>query len=247
MDKKTSLIITALLIITISLSQFTYVQAYVFRFPIAGSSPGYVSQIINNQHITFDYEDLPAIDTIQLDNKPSSSQLTLKLKGQPNLSSRYVYRIMIGWTDVISRSPVNQWPDPDWDGIIRPKTNVTICVAGGAKWSHVTNGSASAYYDSQGSLIFSEMQNNTVSIINNDTLVFPVTSSYLENPILTYNYLTYTHYNATVNSSMSVFYIDSDLVWEMFDLGPYHPEQTSGFSVFSSIFICVFVVIRKRK
>ncbi|MHA1308158.1 MAG: hypothetical protein ACTSQN_12785, partial [Candidatus Heimdallarchaeota archaeon] len=99
-----------------------------------------------------------------------------------------------------------QWPDQDWINVIVPETNVTFCVAGGASWFGVTNGSSSAYYNSAGTLVFSEMHNNSVNIFNNDTLVFPVTSSILDNPAYIDGNVVFTIFNATVNSSMSVIY-----------------------------------------
>ncbi|MHA1503155.1 MAG: hypothetical protein ACTSSB_15075, partial [Candidatus Heimdallarchaeota archaeon] len=75
-------------------------------------------------------------------------------------------------------------------------------------------------------------------------------SSILDNPAYIDGNVVFTIFNATVNSSMSVIYLDSleyNLIGVIFDLWPKIPFVTYGFSVFSSIFICVIVFIRKRK
>ena len=113
----------------------------------------------------------------------------------------------------------------------------------------ISNGSSSAYYNSKGSLVFSEEHNNSVSTVNNETLVFPVTSSILENPNYVKYVVVFTSFNATMNSSMSVFYLDSlyiDFILNMFP-GFYPSIPVYGLSVFSSLTISTIVFIRKRK
>ena len=241
----------SIIVILILVSQYsiiTNVNAAGF-FPSRSDNIGYVHQIINDDHITYEYF-TPTIDVVELRNKPGISQMELELSGQPNISSRYEYRILLAWTGLLSSSQVWRWPDQDWINVINPETNVTFCIASGESWFGVTNGSSSAYYNSKGSLVFSEVHNNSVSIVNNNTLVFPVTSSFLENPDIVTDSIVFTSFNATVNSSQSVFYLDSlryDFIGMMFDLGPKIPVDIYGMTVFSCIFICIVVFYRKRK
>ena len=74
-------------------SQYILVQAV--WFPISSDNRTYVHQIINDDHITDDCF-IPTIDVVELRNRPGISQMELDLSGQPNLTSRYVYRILIG-------------------------------------------------------------------------------------------------------------------------------------------------------
>lgn len=241
--------ITAILILISQYSSITQVNAAGY-FPSRSDNIGYVHQIINNVHIT-DVSIKQTIDVVELRNEPGISQMELELSGQPNISSMFEYRILLAWTGLLSSDQVEQWPNQDWINVITPETNVTFCVAGGESWFGVTNGSSSAYYNSDGSLVFSEVYNNSVNIVNNNTLVFPVTSSPLENPDIVSQAIVFTSFNATVNSSQSVFYLDSlryDFIGTMFDLGPKIPsEAIYGMTIFSCIFIPIVVFYRKRK
>jgi len=246
--KKLLTIPVLFLVVIIFLSNFIMVQAYDV-FPIRSRyGIGYVSKIVNDE---YDSESsLPAIDIVELRHEKITSRLILELSGQPNLSSLYEYWVLLTWDDSTSFSFITDWKDLNLDLALEAKVNLTVCFAGDASFSGVFNGSYSVFYNSNDILISSEIQNNTASISDN-TLIFPYTSSnYVSYSLVVHGSLVYTMYNATTTVSESVYYLDSmptRFLLALFDLLPTIYEPVPGFSVFSSIFIFVLVVLRKTK
>ncbi|MHA1353646.1 MAG: hypothetical protein ACTSR1_00540 [Candidatus Heimdallarchaeota archaeon] len=245
--KKLLTIPVLFLVVMISLSNFAMVQAYAV-FPIRASEIGYVYKIVNDEYES--QKNIPAIDIVELRHEKLNSRLVLELSGQPNLSSLFEYWILLAWDTQTSFGFFSDWKNPNWELALDAKVNLTVCVAGGANFFGAVNGSYSVFYNSNDVLISSEIQNNTVSISDN-TLIFPYSSSnYVSDNLTVIGNLVYTMFNASTPISESVFYLDSmpaRFILGIFGLLPTFPEPVFGFSMFSSIFICVVVFVRKRK
>ncbi|MHA1185816.1 MAG: hypothetical protein ACTSXA_00170 [Candidatus Heimdallarchaeota archaeon] len=231
-SKRIPLVFLILTIIIFFQSYFIIgISAHNFPFD-EFNEEGRVRRVINNE-IDPDVYFIPGLNIIKLSNNIAESQLKLELYDPINLSFRFEYRILIGWNDLLRETYLWHWPDLDWYNVIPPESNITICVAGGASWYGLTNGSYSAYYDSKDNLVFNQLNNNSVSIFENNTLLFPINESYIEYPNSYTDVLVFTSYNATINSTTSDFYIDAmpfNLIVNMFDM--YGPIGDLGYSAF---------------
>ncbi|MHA1125706.1 MAG: hypothetical protein ACTSO7_18755 [Candidatus Heimdallarchaeota archaeon] len=243
-----------LIITTIILFQsffVTKISASTFPFQ-EYDDEGTVRRVINDKLDTDIYLK-PEINIVRLTNNEAESQIKLKLYDHVNISSRYEYRILIGWNEILYDTCLWNWPDLEWYNVIPPKSNYTICIAGGSSWSGLTNGSYSAYYNSNEELVFSESNNGSVSIYENNTLIFPITETYLENPNYYTDALVFTSYNATINSSISDFYIDTmpyNLIINMFTMYTAftgNPILTTLISVLFSGIVITFNVKKKKE
>ncbi|MHA1308989.1 MAG: hypothetical protein ACTSO7_17495, partial [Candidatus Heimdallarchaeota archaeon] len=132
-----------------------------------------------------------------------------------------------------------------------PKSNFTVCIAGGKSWFGISNGSYSAFYDSTETLVFSEQNNNSVSIFENNTLIFPINETYIEHPNTYTSAQVFTSYNATINSTTSDFYIDAmpfDMLLNMFTMFTPGTGYTTFYSFLLVIFSGITITIHvKRK
>ncbi len=249
---KNILLVSLILSIIILFQSYCINEISAFTFPVQlGDDKGTVHRVINDK-IANDIYLKPEINIVKLTNNEAESQIELKLYGSVNISSRYEYRILIGWKEELYNSYINNWTNFQWSKVIPPESNFTVCVAGGANWSGLTNGSYSAFYNSNDDLVFTEQNNNSVSIFENNTLIFPITETYLENPNEYTEVLVFTSYNATINSSVSDFYIDAipyTLIINMFSMytpfAGYTTFYTFLFVLFSGISIATYV--KKKK
>jgi len=234
-SKKIPLVFFIITIIMLFQSYFI-VEISAHSFPIQEyNDKGQVNRVINNE-LDPDIYFIPAINIVRLSNNVAESQLELKLYGPVNISSRFEYRILLCWNEGIYATYLWQWPDIDWYNAIPPKSNFTACIAGGTSWFGLTNGSYSAFYDNEDTLIFSEQNNNSVSIFEENTLIFPINETYINNPQFVYDYQIFAAYNATINPSISDFYIDA--MPYMMILNAFTVYKTGiGYTTLYSIFI----------
>jgi len=251
LNKNKRLILLSIFTILIFTTQNSFVTVQADgRFPFNADGPGFVYQVINNEYITREYN-LPAVDIVSLNRDSVNSLLKLELYGQPNISSSNQYWILLAWDEYGQLYDVGNWSDPSWEKYVPNNINLTVCVAGGASWFGITNGSYSVLYNSKGTMVFSEVWNNSVSIVNNNILTFPFTAApLLENPNFVNNELVYTMFNATVNATKSVYYLDSmptDFLDHVFGLGAVLNTDPASVTLNPCFFIWVIVSIRKRR
>jgi len=239
---KNTIIVTIIITIILFFQGFLIVEISAHNFPFTEfNEEGYVHRVINNE-IDPDVYLFPAINIVKLSNNIAESQLELKLYGPTNISSRFEYRILVGWNEGIFHAYLYNWSNIDWNNAIRPQSNFTACIAGGTSWSGISNGSFSAFYDSTETLVFSEQNNNSVIIFENNTLIFPINETYIEHPATYTDVQVFASYNATINTSKSDFYVDAmphDLLINMFTmLTPF-----IGYTTFYSILLVLFTGI----
>jgi len=100
-------------------------------------------------------------------------------------------------------------------------------------------------------LVFSEQNNNSVSIFENNTLIFPINETYIEHPNTYTSAQVFTSYNATINSTTSDFYIDAmpfDMLLNMFTMFTPGTGYTTFYSFLLVIFSGITITIHvKRK
>ncbi len=229
-----------ILTIIIFFQSYFIIGISAFNFPFDEfNEEGYVHRVINNE-IDPDVYLFPAINIVKLSNNIAESQLELKLNGLGNLSSRFEYRILVGWNEGIFHAYLYNWSNIDWNNAIRSQSNFTACIAGGTSWSGISNGSFSAFYDSTETLVFSEQNNNSVIIFENNTLIFPIDETYIEDPATYTDVQVFASYNATINTTTSDFYVDAmphDLLLNMFTM--LTPDAV-GYSTFYSFLLILF-------
>ncbi|MGC9780500.1 MAG: hypothetical protein HZR80_14735 [Candidatus Heimdallarchaeota archaeon] len=174
----------------------------------------------NTSHVAFvvdnKYEGVTNHSAIALkvfSNNVTSSQIKLSFYGTPILNQSYGYRIVIAWSEmnnIIRSEMINiisiaRWPDYfNWEKSVYPKSNFTQCYAGGVSGFGVVNGSYSEFYNSSGSLIFSEANNNSV-ILDGNSLIFPVNQTFVNKTPINgstplnpdHQFLAFATYNTT--------------------------------------------------
>lgn len=157
----------------------------------------YVACIVNNKFEG--YTNYSAIALKEISSNITSSQIKLSFFGIPNLNSSHGYRIVISWNEPFNINGIAHWPDYfNWEQAVYPKSNFTQCYAGGVSGFGVVNGSYSEFYNDQGNLICSEINNNSV-IIDGNSLVFIVNQSIIGlTPLNPDNqFLAFSNYNTT--------------------------------------------------
>jgi len=130
------------------------------RFPFT-SRDEVVYQVIDDELITSKYN-FPSIAIRSMERSSARTHLSLRFYGLPNLSSNYFYWVIIVWNDYVSFHSITDVGNPNLEAIVPNDVNLTVCVAGGASWFGLVNGSCSAYYNSQGELVFSSIYNATI-------------------------------------------------------------------------------------
>ena len=197
MNIKVKLIPILIITYILTSTQITPVNAlysgYHFNNP---EYDGDVAQIVNNEFV--DYGNQSSIDTKVINNDQNLTEIQLYLYGTPILDNNHGYRILICWNDKFEYEHlIFYWGEHvNFDLAIPSQSNFTVCTAGGIKGLSITNGSYTALYDSTGSLVFSETNNNSVSIKDN-SLIFPVDQSQITTADYPFNMLVVTTFNTT--------------------------------------------------
>ncbi|MHA1435507.1 MAG: hypothetical protein ACTSO7_16820 [Candidatus Heimdallarchaeota archaeon] len=218
MQKKKIVMVSFLLVIIISQLSFVNLQVNALSWPMEPAIDIYKNYVyhIKNDSFVDEVKEAPQIDIQSFSHVVLTGRIALRLKQPPIVNSSYEYRMLVCWDKRISLEPIEHWPDPDWENVIPPATNFTICVAGGISWYGVTNGSYSAYYDSKGVLVFNESKSNSVIFVDNE-LQYVIKQDFIQ---------IFTSYNATnimLISSGTEMYLDAmrrGLIEAMFDLEP---------------------------
>ena len=165
-----------------------------------------IARIVNNElDITQQYNQ-SSIDITSLTSNSTSSQVILSFVGEPVIDPNHGYRIIIDWNKQLHTWLIESWFNVTWEKTIAPKSNFTVCYAGGVSGFGVVNGSYSEFYNSSGSLLFSEVNNNSI-IVNENSIIFNANQSLIPNArfstfnetqgFTTYNVLIVTTYNTT--------------------------------------------------
>jgi len=208
-------IVMALFLLTIIISQLSFInlQVKAQSWPMGPQSSFYrthVYHIINDSYVD-QVEEVPQIDIQSFSHVVLTGRIVLRLRQPPIVNSSYEYRMLVCWDKIINLDPIEHWPDPDWDNVIPPATNFTICVAGGISWFGVTNGSYSAYYNSEGVLVFNESKSNSVLFVGND-LQYVIKQDFITDRYFADTVQIFTSYNATntlIDSSGTEMYLDA--------------------------------------
>ncbi|MDY6898556.1 MAG: hypothetical protein SWZ49_10840, partial [Cyanobacteriota bacterium] len=108
-----------------------------------------------------------SIDFISLTTNSTSSQIILSFVGEPVIDPYHGYRVIIDWDKELRYWLIEKWPNVTWEKVITTNLNFTVCYAGGVSGLGIANGSYSEFYNSSGSLLYSEVNNNTVVAANN--------------------------------------------------------------------------------
>lgn len=149
---------------------------------------------------------------MSLETNATSSQIILGLVGEPVIDQFHGYRVIIDWNKPLLMWLIDFWPNVTWENTITPKSNFTICYAGGVSGYDIVNGSYSEFYNKSGSLLYSEVNNNTV-VTNNNSIIFTVNQTLVPNTLLnphnstlgftTFNAIVFTNYNTTITETIT--------------------------------------------
>ncbi|MHA1185731.1 MAG: hypothetical protein ACTSSK_02480 [Candidatus Heimdallarchaeota archaeon] len=261
-------IVMALFLLTIIISQLSFInlQVKAWSWPMGPQSSFYrthVYHIINDSFVDM-AEEVPQIDIQSFSHVVLTGRIVLNLKQPPIVNSSYEYRMLVCWDKIINLNPIKHWPDPDWENVIPPETNFTICVAGGVSWFGVTNGSYSAYYNSKGVLVYNESKSNSVIFVGNG-LQYVIKQDYITDRYFADTVQIFTSYNATnimPNPGGTEMYLDAmrkELIEAMLGIEPSYnfdfPDFTTylpgiiifGCFGFVSLVIIVILIIRIAK
>jgi len=155
------------------------------------------------------FYELPSIDIDTLSYNDSLSHLELSFYGTPILDPNHTYRILISWNEYIDEDFGGILPNLFWDFPSLTKVNITLCVAGGASWFGVTNGSYNSFFNMKNESIFLEEKSDSVTIIN-QSLIFPINTSFITNYESPARIIVFTIFdNSTENSS--IVWLDASL------------------------------------
>ncbi len=252
MRKKKIVLVSFLLVIIISQLSFINLQVKAQSWPmepLVSISKNYVYHIKNDSFVD-QVKEAPQIDIQSFSHVVLTGRIALKLKQPPIVNSSYEYRMLVCWDERINLEPIEHWPDPDWANVIPAATNFTICVAGGISWYGVTNGSYSAFYNSNDVLVFNESKSNSVLFVGND-LQYVIKQDFITDRYFADTVQIFTSYNATnimTNSSGTEMYLDAmrkKLIEDMFGLEPsyYIPfPPPSLFDITQIIIICTLSI-----
>ncbi|MBN1329921.1 MAG: hypothetical protein JXA54_10645 [Candidatus Heimdallarchaeota archaeon] len=149
----------------------------------------------------------PTINIDTLSFNEGESQLEVSFTGTPNLSPAYGYRLMIAWDEYIGLGCTGDWWEPNWDLELYTTTNVTLCVAGGASWFGVHNGSYNSFVNSNDESIFFEATNSS-AFSDGHSLCFPVNTTYFTHVASPAEFFVYTTFTWTITENGSSINFD---------------------------------------
>ncbi len=203
LNRKNSLVLISIIIIGLFIGS----KANFVRSLLITDYQGDVSRVVNNKFdVTLQDNQQPSIDITNLTTYPASLEIILSFVGEPVIDPSHGYRVIIDWNKRLDIWLINPWPNVTWEKIITSKSNFTVCYAGGVNDFGVANGSYSEFYNSSGSLLFSELNNNSI-IMDEKSIIFNVNQTFAPttplNPFnetlsfTTYNAIIFTNYNTT--------------------------------------------------
>ncbi|MHA1123499.1 MAG: hypothetical protein ACTSPC_11950 [Candidatus Heimdallarchaeota archaeon] len=230
---------------------------------------GDVSRVVNNKFdVTLQDNQQPSIDITNLTTNPASSEIILSFVGEPVIDQFHGYRVIIDWNKRLGIGLINYWPYVTWEKIIAPKSNFTVCYAGGVNDFGVANGSYSEFYNNSGSLLFSELNNNSI-IIDEKSIIFNVNQTFAPttplNPFnetlsfTTYNAIIFTNYNTTETHTngttiLNVVWMDAlpgkviyEILFNLVSLASANPGIMVVVSTIGLVGVCQVVYLKRRK
>jgi len=255
--KKRLLLIFVLLFVMFSQFSLVNVKINGIRWPMNPFpyyNTEYVYYVVNDSYVD-QVKEIPEINIRGFSHKVLTGRIILTLMNPPKIKPNYEYRMIVFWDTRVRLEYNLSWPDLDWENVIPSQTNFTLCVAGGASWLGVTNGSYSAYYNSNDDLIFNESKSNSIIKVDNG-LEFVIKQDYIPDRYYAETVQVFTSYNATstdVNATTTELYLDglpSNLIVVLLDCAvTYYASDPTvpGFTLISGLFIFVLVVVRKYK
>ena len=264
MNRKNSFALISIIIIGLFIgSKVNFVRAQVIT-----SYTEDVSRVVNDKYDESQYYSIPSIDITNLTINPASSEIILSFVGEPVIDPAHGYRVIIDWNQEPRLHMIDRWPNVTWEAIVAPNSNFTVCYAGGVSGFGVANGSYSKFYNSTGSLLFSELNNNSI-ISDEKSIIFTVNQTFAPTTPLnthnetlgftTYNTIIYTNYNTTETqtngtTTLNVVWMDSFPQWIivelLFSLGSYASSNPGIMVVVSTIGlvgVCQVVYLKRRK
>ncbi|NHJ85983.1 MAG: hypothetical protein FK734_11010, partial [Asgard group archaeon] len=178
-----------------------FIDEYTIPFMDPYAERRDVYGFIAGPNVITEPREFPAINIDTLSFNEEESQLEVSFTGIPNINSTYEYRLMIAWDEYIGLGCTGDWRDPNWDLELYTTMNVTLCVAGGASWFGVQNGSYNSFVNGNNESILFEAANSSV-FVEEHSLCFPVNTTY------------FTHV-----SSPAEFFVYTKFIWETTENG----------------------------
>ena len=264
LNRKNSLALISIIIIGLFIGS----KANFVRSLLITGYQGDVCRVVNNVFDETQYYNQSSIDIISLTTYPASSQIILSFFGEPVIDPSHGYRVIIDWNRELKVWLMERWPDVIWEVIVAPKSNFTVCYAGGVSGFGVVNGSYSKFYNSTGSLLLSELNNNTISL-DEKSIIFNVNQTFAPttplNPFnetlsfTTYNAIIFTNYNTTETqnngtTTLNVVWMDSlpqsIIIEDLFSLATTLNSNLGSMvvgSVIGLVGVCQVVYLKRRK
>ena len=101
-----------------------------------------VFRVVNNEFDksqAINQHNQSSIDFVGLTTNSTSSQIILSFVGEPVIDPFHGYRIIIDWYKELPKWLLEYWPNVTWEQLITPKSNFTVCYAGGVSGFDITN------------------------------------------------------------------------------------------------------------
>lgn len=268
LNRKSSLALISLIIIIgqFFCSEIEFVNAYHITDYLED-----VFRVVNDEFDksqAINQHNQSSIDFISLTTNSTSSQIILSFVGEPVIDPYHGYRVIIDWDKELRYWLIEKWPNVTWEKVITTNLNFTVCYAGGVSGLGIANGSYSEFYNSSGSLLYSEVNNNTVVAANN-SIIFSVNQTLIPNAqlntrdpslgIITYNAIIFTNYNTTETTANSttitnVVWMDSlpeaIIVEQLFMLATLDTislRLTAAASTIALLGVCKVIFIKRRR
>ncbi len=265
LKRKNSLTLISIIIIGLVIGS----KANFVRSPLITDYQEDVCRVVNNKLDQIQQYNQPSIDITNLTTNLVSSQIILRFVEEPVIDPSHGYRVIIDWNRELRLGLMdNVWPNVTWEKIIAPKSNFTVCYAGGVSGFGVVNGSYSEFYNSSGSLLLSELNNNSI-ISDENAIIFNVNQTFAPttplNPFnetlsfTTYNAIVFTNYNTTENSAsgtttLNVVWMDAlpgKIIYENLFHFVSYASANPGIVVIAStiglVGVCQAVYLKRRK
>ncbi|NPE09683.1 MAG: hypothetical protein GNW80_15465 [Asgard group archaeon] len=265
MKRKKSLAIISIIIFGLFIgSKVSFVRSLLIT-----DYQGDLYRVVNNVLVENQLNNQPSIDITNLTTYPASSEIILSVVGEPVIDSSHGYRVIIDWNKPLGIGLIGgYWPNVTWEKIIASKSNFTVCYAGGVNDFGVANGSYSEFYNSSGSLLFSELNNNSI-ILDEKSIIFTVNQTFAPTTPLnafnetlsftTYNAIIFTNYNTTETHTngttiLNVVWMDSlpesilyEVLFRIVTLDSANPGIMVVVCTIGLVGVCQVVYLKRRK
>ncbi|MHA1156799.1 MAG: hypothetical protein ACTSQK_11895 [Candidatus Heimdallarchaeota archaeon] len=264
MNRKKSLALISIIIIGL----FVGSKANFVRAQVLADYQEDVRRVVNNVIDGTQFYNQSSIDLANLTTNPASSQIILSFVGEPVIDSYHGYRVIIDWNKELKTWLIGKWPNVTWEAVVAPKSDFTVCYAGGVSGFGVVNGSYSEFYNSSGSLLLSELNNNSI-ILDEKSIIFNVNQTFAPTiPFITHsvvlsyktdNAIIFTNYNTTETRTddkiVNVVWMDAlperiieeVLFYFSYGYGPAYPGIMVIISAIGLVVVCQVVYLKRRR